>query len=187
MQKVRKLPLHQLSGSQFIIIQDLPKEVYEGIGKIVSAHGVLETQVSDLLFDLAQIDFSIGRVTFRYQAASERLKTIKRLMVLHGLEAPPLLNINELLEQITNCCNARDQFAHGVWIRAADGKLALRLTKGEFETDEGIVDRTFVPQGVFIPDDYWDATQKVILITAAVVLKLRFDFTAALKARPARA
>jgi hypothetical protein len=183
--KLRKLPLHAITRSaHFKIVQDLPAHIYEGIGRIISAHGVLETQVADLLFDLAEIDFSVGRVAFRYQAASERFKTIKRLMVLHGLDAPTL-SLNELEKQITDCCNARDQFAHGVWIQAPNGRLALRITKGEFETDEGTVDRAFVPEARFVPDDYYEETRKIILITAAAVNRLRQDLGATLRSRRA--
>jgi hypothetical protein len=83
--------------------------------------------VTDLLFNLAEIDFSVGRVVFRYQAASERFKTVKRLMVLHCLETTLPSVVSELEQQITDCCNARDQFAHGVWIQCPDGELARIL------------------------------------------------------------
>lgn len=167
------------------VIHALPPHVYEGIGKIIIAHGILEKEVAELVFELARLDFSIGRVAFRYQAASERFKLAKRLMVLHGIEPPLPLVINELLDQITDCCNARDQFAHGVWLRLPDGKIALRVTKGEFETEEGFIDRAALPQGLFVPDDYYEATKNIILVTTAAVNGLRQHCIHALK-KPAK-
>jgi|SRR6516225_4820349 len=191
MEKPKKLPLHAITRSAHSkIVQDLPPHVYEGIGKIVAAQAILETAVTDLLFNLAEIDFSVGRVVFRYQAGSERFKTVKRLMVLHGLETtlPSVPSVvSELEQQITDCCNARDQFAHGVWIQCPDRELALRVTKGQFETDEGIIDRTFVPQAMSVPDEYYEQTRQVILTTAAAIDRLRRKLVAALKARSALA
>jgi hypothetical protein len=149
-EKPKKLPASAIPASQYPVAQELPSHVYEGIGKVVWAHGLLEMQVSDLLFEMAEIDSPVGRVAFRYQAASERFKLVRRLITLHGLESP--VNLNELLEQITECCNARDQFAHGVWINTPDGRLALRLTRGDYETPDGMADRSFIPQSVFVPD-----------------------------------
>jgi hypothetical protein len=89
MEKPRKLPKHELVGTAYPVLQTLPSHVFEGIGKIIFSHGILENNVSELLFDIAQIDYSIGRIAFRYHAASERFKIVRRLMALHGLDAPP--------------------------------------------------------------------------------------------------
>ena len=186
MEKPRKLPLHAISGTTFPIVQELPLHVCRGIGKVVSAHAVLETEVTNLLFDLAGIKYPIGRMSFRYQAASERFKLVKRLMSLHGLSAPQELPINELLDQITDCCNARDMFSHGVWVKTKEDRLALRLTKGEFKTEEGVIDRTMLPQAMFVPSDYYEATRHVILITAQAVSRLREELIAELKTRNAK-
>jgi hypothetical protein len=185
MEKPKKVPLHALTGTGLPVANTLPSRYFEGIGKIIVAHAIVEKEVSELIFDLAQIDYSIGRAAFRYQAASERFKLAKRLMVMHGIEPPPPLVINELLEQITDCCNIRDQFAHCVWLQIPPDRIALRVTKGEFETEQGIIDRTALPQALFIPEefDYFEEQRHVILITAAAVSNLRQHVTAWFRAR----
>lgn len=169
-----KLPHAAIPATMFPIITDLPSPVYEGIGKVVSAHAFLETQVTELLFELSKIDYPIGRVTLKYQAASERFKTIRKLLVLHGF-SPPELKLNELSKQIEACCRARDELSHGVWVRVSDAKLALRLTKGDYETEDGTADRTFIPQAVGVPDTHYEQVRKTILVTAHAVDRLKAE------------
>ncbi|QWG10838.1 hypothetical protein KMZ29_13660 [Bradyrhizobium sediminis] len=183
---MRKLPHAAIPAAMFPIITDLPPSVYEGIGKVVSAHAFLETQVTELLFELSKIDYPIGRVTLKYQAASERFKTVKKLLVLHGF-SPPELNLNELFKQIETCCRVRDELSHGVWVQTPQGKLALRLTKGDYETEDGIADRSFIPQANEIPDTHYDQARNIILLTANAVARLKAESTAFLKGQHAAA
>lgn len=167
-----KLPLSAIQGGKFPVLIDLPQEIYQGIGKVVSAHAILETQITELLFELSQIKFPVGRVTFRYQAASERFKIAMKLFTLHGIRAD--VNLNDLRDKIIECCNARDQFAHGILVHnKRTGLSALRLTRGEYETLEGRADRSFIPQAITIDDDYYDRTRKMILKTAKVIIDLK--------------
>jgi len=53
---------------------DLPPSVYKGIGKIISAHALLETIVLDLVFVLMKIEAPEGRIALGYRAAVERFK-----------------------------------------------------------------------------------------------------------------
>jgi hypothetical protein len=178
-----KIPLSAHRASAFPVVFELPSKVYEGIGKIVSAHAVLETLVSELVYELMEIEYPQGRVVLRYQAASERFKTARRLLTLHGIT--PGVDTTDLFKQIENCCNYRDQFSHGIWVQAPDG-LALRLTRGEYETDEGTADRSFVPQATFIPDTSYEENRNTILSTVQAVARLKDEVKAELQRRSAK-
>ena len=80
----------------------MPDSICLDIGKIVSAHTVLENRVADLLFELMRFDQATGRVPLGYRAASERFKIMKQLLVMHGIatNAP----LTDLLLQIQDCC-----------------------------------------------------------------------------------
>jgi hypothetical protein len=181
----RKLPIHAIPTTAYKIITDLPPSLYDGIGKIVSAHAVLEDRVSQLLFGLMEIDESIGRTSLAYRAAIERFKTAKTLIDFHGLAI--VTPLNRLEDQIKDCCDLRDQFAHGVWIEGKNGELAVRLTRGTYETPEGKADRRFVPEGKIISDDtYWDRSRTVILSTVRGVNDLIDEVKDLLQSRRAQ-
>lgn len=179
-----KLPHAAIPAAMFPIVTELPSSVYEGIGKVVSAHAFLETQVTELLFELSKIDYPIGRVTLKYQAASERFKTVKKLLVLHGF-SPPDLNLKELFKQIEICCKVRDELSHGVWVKTPQDRLALRLTKGDYETEDGLADRSFIPQAVALPDTHYDQARSIILLTAQAIARLKAESVAFLEAQRA--
>jgi hypothetical protein len=60
-----KLPLKSIPGYHAPVIVDLPPSIYRNIGKVISAHAFLETQLSETLFELSRMDYSIGRVCAR--------------------------------------------------------------------------------------------------------------------------
>jgi hypothetical protein len=112
------------------VLVDLPPNIYEGIGKIITAHALLENCVSETLFDLMQIDYPEGRVAFGYRAASAQFAIIRRLIELHGIKVP--FDLTAMDDNIEAACTARDQYAHGLWIERS-GIPALRLTKGMYQ------------------------------------------------------
>ena len=180
----RKLPAHAIPKAPYKIVRDLPADKYLGIGKVVAAHALLEEMVSRLLFTLMKIDENVGRSSMGYRAASERFKTAKILIGLHGLSV--LTPLNDLENQIKGCCDMRDQFAHGIWMHGLEHEIALRLTRGVYETPEGKGDRRFVPEGLIIPDDYYDGARKIILSTVRGVSELIDEVTDGLEAQRKR-
>jgi hypothetical protein len=178
-----KLALKAIKAIPNELVLDLPASKYRGIGKIISAHAFLENQVFEVLCDLAKIDYSVGRVTLRYQAATERFKIIKRLMVLHSINTKT--NLSALFTEIEKCCGIRDIFAHGVWVWTKHGDLGMRITKGEFEIDDGIVDRSFMPQVSTYSDGFFDTNRTEILKVAEKVSELKDQIAAALTKRTA--
>jgi hypothetical protein len=178
----QKLPLSALVGTTANIVINLPTGVYEGMGMVVHAHAILETALQELLFDLMKVDYPSGRVVLRYQSGTERFKTVRKMLDLRGITAS--MNTVALLEQIEECCDDRDQFAHGVWIRDDDGNLALRLTRGVFETPDGKADRSFRPEPQYVPDEVYSQIREKTLSTVRQVHDLRHEVKQFLARQP---
>jgi hypothetical protein len=178
----RKIPVplsaQAKSAGMFPIVVNLPSKVYAGIGKVIAAHAILEVTVSELLYDLMTIDYPLGRVGFKYMAASTMFSIIRRLLDLHGIT--PKLNVADLSEHIGGCCTMRDQLAHGVWVQMKIGDLGLRLSEGKYDTPFGTHDSAFIPQVARIPSDYFDNCQAVIFKCVEKVKNLQTEVKSAL-------
>jgi hypothetical protein len=176
-----KRPFDPNLGSYKVILQDLPLSIYRGIGRIVSAHAVLEAQVFELFCELSRIDSNIGRVAIQYRSASERFKTVRRLLVMHDIKTTE--NLKPLFADIEQCCRLRDSFAHGLWTRDGENTICLRLTKGEYESEDGLTDRSFMPQLSTYSQQFFIDNREKILEVADRIGVLRDEVEAALKLR----
>jgi hypothetical protein len=170
-----------LPYSHLDVITELPSSVYRNIGKIISAHAFLETQILHLLFDLSDIEYSVGRVTIKYQSASEQFKLVRRLLALHGI--PTKVGLGPLLKRIERCCKTRDSFAHGVWVRMKNNAIGLRLTKGEYEIEAGLADRSFVPQVSSYSNEWCEDAQHEALELGYTILGLQSSIKEVLASR----
>jgi hypothetical protein len=169
----RRLPRSAMVGTSANIVIDLPTGIYDGIGMVVQAHAILETALQELLFDLMRVDCPSGRVVLRYQSGTERFKTVRRMLDLYGITVS--MNTVDLLDQIQECCDHRDQFAHSVWVRDEEGNIMLRLARGVFETPDGMADRSFLPEAKYVPDDVYSQIRENILSTIRQVHDLKHE------------
>jgi hypothetical protein len=182
MTRQKPIPVSKLKGGSREVVFDLPASINEGIGKLIMTHAILETQVSELLYELAEISYPAGRVSFGYRNAWDRFKTVITLLDMHGIE--PQVDIKKLKDQIEDCCQARDIFAHNVWLkRERTGEFLIRVTKGTFETPEGKMNFQFVPHGEAVPDGYFEGTVASIKSAIAVVLDLKNEVKTELQER----
>ena len=179
----RKIPLPKdpKAGGTFPVLIDLPPNILEGIGKIITAHALLENCIAETLFDLVKIDYPEGRVAFGYRAASSQFDIIRRLIDLHGIDVP--FDLTAMDRNIEAACTARDQFAHGIWIERS-GIPALRLTKGSYQTQEGHRSRATLPQGALVSPDTYEKQRQVTLAIVVAVQELQKAIRAALQALP---
>jgi hypothetical protein len=157
---------------------DLPLNIYKGIGKVLSAHAILEQVVSEIVFELMKVDYKTGRTAFPYRAASTQFTLVRSLLRLRKLK--PKINVADLEAQIKDCCTVRDQLAHGVWIRQS-GELRLRLTEGTYNTPQGKQFRATMPEARRPPESYFDDNREVILATVKIVQKLKKEIVSALQ------
>lgn len=180
----RKVPLPKSPEqiAHYPAVIDLPLSLYKGIGKIISAHAMLENVTSDLVFILMKVSAAEGRTAFEYRSASVQFKLIRKLLDLRGIVVTDY-NLNAMTDQIDDCCMIRDQLAHGIWVRK-DGRLGLRLTKGAFESEDGHRSRAITPQGMFVSNEYYDEARDMIINTIAVVQHFTSAVKSALHASP---
>jgi hypothetical protein len=168
-------------GSYRDVLYELPLSTYRGIGRIISAHAILEAQVFELFCLLSRIDSNIGRVAIQYRSASERFKTVRRLLVMHNIKVSE--NLKTLFADIEKCCRLRDSFAHGLWTRNHEDRVCLRLTKGEYETEDGLTDRSFMPQLSSYSHQFFTDNRETILEVSDRIGVLRSEVEVALKLR----
>jgi len=179
--EIPKLSFSAIKLTEYPIVTEIGAKECRDIGKVVSAHAVLENAVFTLLVTLSETRREIGRVVFRYQAASERFKTCRRLLALHGISTT--VGLKKLFESIEESCHVRDQFAHGLWARRKDGTLGLRLTKGTYEVPDagGMADRVLAPTLAIVPDALCDESRQAILSIANAVEELIIEVQEKLK------
>jgi len=178
----KRVPVKELSATSFSVVVALPPAVFQGIGKVISAHACLELMALELIFELMRLNYPEGRVGIRYVSAVERFKTAVRLLDLHGIT--PSMDLGPLEKRILRCCDARDQLAHGIWWAAEDGGLRLRLTKGEYDTPQGKASRTAMPVGAIVPDAYYDQAMNAAIQVALEVQALKEEVKSHLQTPP---
>jgi hypothetical protein len=178
MAKRKVIPVAKLKAGERPTVFDLPAHVNEGIGKLIMTNAILETQISELMYDLAKIDYPAGRVSFGYRNAADRFKTIIELIEMRGIK--PSIDLNKLKKRIDKCCVARDIFAHNVWVKEGDKNL-IRQAKGTLETPEGKHNFKYMPHGQMVPDGYFANTVQAIKATIGNVLELKSQVIAELK------
>jgi hypothetical protein len=156
------LSIAEIPSAQYPVVTELPQWMIDGIGRVTVAQAFLEWRVTVLVFDLLMIDHPEGRVTLKDQSAFERFKTVKSLLNLRGITST--VDVSALSALIDKCTTCRNQLAHGIW-SLKDGEIKLRVTRDSYTTEEGQINRTFMPEMVPIPRDHF--TQALITIEAA--------------------
>ena len=169
--KQKTIPLGKMKPGELPIVVNLPASTNEGIGKLIMTHAILETQVTELLYDLAQISYPAGRVSYGYRNAFDRFKTVVELLDMHGMV--PRVDVKKLQKQIEQCCWNRDTFAHNVWLEDKNGVPRIRVAKGTVETPEGKHNFKFVPGIHLVPDEYFPSMVQITRSTIATVLDLK--------------
>lgn len=132
----------------------LPSDLSQGIGNVIVAHALLEWKVVTLVCDLLKIDYSDGRVVFAYLGASRGFLMARELLEMK--EVTVTVDLSKLQTDIDLAGAKRNELAHGLWMDE-DGEPRLRLIKGEYQSPDGPVKRTTLPQGGRVPAGYFDA------------------------------
>jgi hypothetical protein len=181
----RKIPVAEMQGGSLPVVLDLPSPYYEGIGKVASAHAFLESRMQEFLFDLMAIDYPIGRVVFEYGDPARVFGSIRKLLDLWGIEIKQKLldaetqtklqNLEQFETEIRSHSRQRNNLVHCVWMTMPDGQLALRVTEGQYQTDQGIHDRAFLPQPNFIPVEWFNWQRELILRTTKKLMDIQTE------------
>jgi hypothetical protein len=176
------LPVSISAAAMYSYVIDLPQNITEGIGLVVSAHAILETRVQELLFDLMVVHYHAGRIAFAYRDPSVLFKTIVSLIVAWGIR--PSIDAQKLAEEIGGHTRRRNELAHCIWIKLPDGSIALRLTEGNYDTADGTHSRATLPQPFVPPKNYFSSTREGILSTVQKISNLKDEVKPSLPPLP---
>jgi hypothetical protein len=176
------LAISELQATQLPVAVDLPPEIYVGIGKVISAHAILENRVQELLFDLMiMADYPAGRVAFEYRAAPVMFGIARRLIVMWGVTVT-CGDLHDLEEDIRSRTADRDRLAHNVWLGHESGVLVLRQSLGMTETERGRIDHSYLPVGVQVASEDFESMRSLILKTAQHVQAVQHEIKPRLEA-----
>lgn len=178
MTRKKKLPIlgiSELQSRQMPVAVDLAPEIYSGIGKVISAHAILENRVQELLFDLMiMADYPAGRVAFEYRDAPVMFGIARRLIVMWGITVT-CGDLHDLEEDIRSRTADRNRVAHNVWVGHESGVFVLRQSMGMTETDRGRIDHSYLPVGVRVAPEDFEAMRELSLKTAQHVQAVQHE------------
>jgi hypothetical protein len=90
----------------------LPASLFREIGRAISAHSVLELSLNNIVYDLAGVDSTIGRLAIREPRTSDRIDLIIRMMALRKIATN--VDMKALRKAVEKSTERRDWLAHGV-------------------------------------------------------------------------
>jgi hypothetical protein len=150
----------------YLMTLELPSDVLEWIGKIVSYWAFAEwTQVATLA-RLLGISLKEARVMFGPRIGNA-ISKIRQLMEMKNIPLPP--DFDDLLRQLSKCEEARNLLGHGVWMR--DGtEVCVQNTAGVWVAPKQTVSRRKYPEAVY-PDALWFSERLTEIETATIGLQ----------------
>jgi hypothetical protein len=160
-------------------VLDLPASLLREIGRVITAHSVVELYLNNIVYDLIGLDPTIGRLAVREPRAADRVDLIAKLMTLKGFTTT--IDMKELRKTIDKCTTERDQLAHGVWgPNPRTGVLHLRLVRGTQEIEKGRhVSRIISPVGLPLTADDCAAIRRRIREVIVLLSRLHGEIRAA--------
>jgi hypothetical protein len=132
---------------------DLPASLFREIGRVISAHSVVELSLSNIVYDLAGVDSKIGRLAIREPRAADRIDPIIKMMALKKIPLRWTMKAlrKALRKEVEKGAKRQEWLTHGVWgHHPHTGVLHRRLVRGaqEIEMGKPPVSRILSPVGV---------------------------------------
>jgi hypothetical protein len=93
---------------------DLPATIAREIGRIIVRWAYLETIVQQIIWNLTQVAFPIGRLAVREPRLEDRITLLRNLAEVRGIDLPDK-PISTLQTNCRNLARKRDILAHGHW------------------------------------------------------------------------
>ena len=117
---------HHLSAARY----DVPAQYVNEVGRIVVRFTYFEHYLQAIIWDLARVDQSVGRLTIRSLAVGESIDLIRDLFALRGMsiKSEMILSFRARALEISR---RRDLLVHGAWLRGADRRWRVIKIKIE--------------------------------------------------------
>jgi len=170
---VEREPLHKI-----------PKKYSSAVGGIIVAHSRLELLLTETVYSLLRIDYTLGRQLLRGDNTPETFNIIARLIPLWDIAFTPSENIKSLREEIHKAYKMRNVVGHGAWIKYRKNDYRLRLARDVRDTDVGALDRRIMPDFAKIGIGKLRSDAKFIISVSLRVSALLKQIRVALKPWP---
>ncbi|MFZ5675216.1 MAG: hypothetical protein ACOZAM_19855 [Pseudomonadota bacterium] len=94
--------------------KDLPAYITRKIGQIITKYAYLDYKLKTLVWKLAGVDETVGRLAIRDPRAVDKLTLCRELLFVRGvsIEDAKFRSVSRLLQKVESF---RDLLAHGVW------------------------------------------------------------------------
>ncbi len=101
------------------------------LGNVIVRWSVVESMLRDIVYDLTEIDPSVGRLVIRQPRAEEVASMIKDVLKQRGLKIKfEFASFQTLLSRIRGI---RDQLAHGTFTTMPGGQLGVEHSSGNWD------------------------------------------------------
>lgn len=157
---------------------DIPKEITQEVGNLIVRWAYLEHCLQTIVWNLAQVIQPIGRLIVREPRAEDRVRLIKDLAELRGIEVDESATA-AIASQSRSIAQNRDLLAHGHWHYDEETKnWCVVLSRGKWSDDEPHHrSRCVVPEALFVTDAALQAIVKQLesLIKLAELLSQQVE------------
>ncbi|MCA6105650.1 hypothetical protein [Bradyrhizobium cenepequi] len=132
---------------------DIPTEITQEVGNLIVRWAYLEHCLQTIVWNLAQVIQPIGRLAIREPRAEERVRLIKDLAELRGIEIDETA-ARAIASQSRELALHRDVLAHGHWFYDDETKnWCVVLSRGKWSDDEPHHrSRSAVPEALNVTD-----------------------------------
>ena len=146
---------------------DIPNEITLEVGNLIVRWAYLEHCLQTIVWNLAQVIQPIGRLSIREPRAEERVRLIKDLAELRGIELDETAT-SAISSQSREIAQHRDLLAHGHWFYDDETKnWCVVLSRGKWSDDEPHHrSRSAVPEALNVTDV---ALQSIVKQLEAVI------------------
>jgi hypothetical protein len=143
---------------------DLPASLSREIGRIVVRWAYLEFVVQQIIWNLAQVTFPVGRLAVREPRLEDRIVLVRHLAELRGINLPEK-PVATLQTNSRTLARERDILAHGYWF-FEDGQWRVVLTRGKWpDNDPHPSSKSIVPEALVVTTEDLRKISEAIEVT----------------------
>lgn len=114
-----------------VITTAVPENVRADMGEIIILWANLEWRISLLIYQLLEIDETVGREVIRTPRLTDRIDMLKTLISKRKVACP--VDLNAFRKELVKLADRRDWLGHGIWYQAAKDRWTVRASKGELK------------------------------------------------------
>ncbi len=107
------------------IVKDLPADISQELGNIVSRWAYLERLLKQVIYLLVGINETWGRIVIRTDRADGQITMIEDMLTLSSIHWESTPTLTQFKQAIGDIERIRDTLVHGTWISDSENKLRV--------------------------------------------------------------